>query len=111
MDINNRLILPYESHLSDIVDITKWIQEPSHTTPNSIRHILETICGFESPNKHIEKFISEKEKLSDTGHIYSLMHDLSHGKPRKEPLTVENIKIACNIVVDYISDAYPEQIL
>lgn len=108
-DVNDKLMLPYESHLSDIVGIVKEGNDPSHTTANSIRHVLETICGFESPNKSLKKFVSEKEELDNKG-IYCLINDLSHGKPRSEPITDETIKDACDSVVNYISKAYPEQI-
>lgn len=110
MDAKNRLLLPYESHLEDIVDVANGKEEPSHTTANSIRHVLETICGFESPNKPLHEFISEKEELCNDANIQCLINDQSHGKLRYERLNTENIKNLCDIVVEYVSNEYPEQI-
>lgn len=106
-----QLMLPYENHLSDIIRIAKGELEPSHTTANSIRHILETICKFEYRDKSIENFISEKAKLKDNAYIYSLMQDLSHGAVRSQPpLTREIIVNACTILKEYILAEYSGQL-
>ena len=37
--LKHQLLMPYENHLKDIVEIASGIQQPSHTTGNSIRHV------------------------------------------------------------------------
>jgi hypothetical protein len=106
-----KLMLPYENHLSDILRISDGEQEPTHTTANSIRHVLETICRFEYRNKSLEEFISEKKELKDNQYIYSLMQDLSHGAIRLQPpVTNEVIINACKVVKSYIVAEYSGQI-
>ncbi|OEC84384.1 MULTISPECIES: AAA family ATPase [Methanobacterium] len=104
-------MLPYENHLSDILKISKREEPPSHTTPNSIRHVLETICKFENRDKNIGDFMSENQKLENNGYIYSVMQDLSHGVLRSQPpVTDEDVIDACTVVIDFISDKYQGQI-
>ncbi len=106
-----QLMLPYENHLSDILRISEGKQDPTHTTANSIRHVLETICRFEYRNKSLEEFISEKKELKDNQYIYSLMQDLSHGAIRLQPpVTNEVIINACKVVKSYIMTEYSGQI-
>lgn len=108
---NKQLMLPYDNHLLDILKISKGEKNPSHTTPNSIRHILESICKFEHRDKKLEKYVSENPKLKDDGYIYYLMQDLSHGNLRYQPPIAEgDIKKACNVVINHILERYPGQI-
>lgn len=106
-----QLMLPYENHLSDIIRISKGEKAPSHTTANSIRHVLETISRFEYRKKSLENFISEKEQLKNNDYIYSLMQDLSHGAVRSQPPFTEEIIInACRVVEAYIMAEYSGQL-
>ncbi|MCK9151380.1 AAA family ATPase [Methanobacterium alcaliphilum] len=107
---NDQLMLPYENHLNDIIEIVNSNQKPSHTTPNSIRHVLETICHFENRNKNLAKFIFENPKLKCDSYIHSIIQDLSHGKVRYQPLPEDDLISACNVVVDFISERYPGQL-
>lgn len=108
---DRRLILPYQSHLLDIINISKGDLDPSHTTPNSIRHVLETICKFEHLDKNLEKYVTENEKLNDNSYIYSLIQDLSHGGLRSQPpITQQDITEACKVVIKFISEKYKGQI-
>lgn len=56
--IGKELIMPYEAHLRDIYNVFKG-GVPKHTTPNSIRHVLETINRFVAPNVELDKFCEE----------------------------------------------------
>lgn len=108
---DSRLLMPYESHLHDIVCIANGIKDPSHTTGNSIRHIIETIARFEDPYIGLEKYIEKNEVLCDNSAIYALCQDLSHGNVRSElPYTPEIMKNACKTVKLFVESKYPEQV-
>lgn len=107
---DSKLMLPYESHLGDILEISNNEKPPAHTTPNSIRHVLETICKFEYRDKSLKDFISEKDELNTNGHIYSLMQDLSHGTHRNQTIIDEIVINACKDVIEYIKNDYPGQL-
>jgi len=110
-DVNDQLVLPYENHLSDIYKVSAQTISPSHTIPNSIRHVLETICHFEYPNKSIEKFIQENEGLANNNYVYSLMQDLSHGAIRQQRSYTDEILIyACKAVIDFVRLKYIGQL-
>lgn len=104
------LMLPYENHLLDIIKVSKNEQLPSHTTPNSIRHVLETICKFENRNKNLLKFMLDNKKLKENAYIHTLMQDLSHGRPRSQPLSEVELVNACKVVQEYILESYPGQL-
>lgn len=109
--LDHRLLLPYESHLIDIVKIARGELAPNHTTANSIRHIIETVCSFEFPEKGIENYIAENDILSKDACIFSICQDLSHGKIRKQmPFTDDILILACNVVVNFINSKYKGQI-
>ena len=97
--VNAKLLMPYESHLSDIVKIARKEIVPNHTTANSIRHVLETICKFEYPDKGIENYIAENSILSNDACIFSICQDLSHGGIRRQPPYTEDVLIhACDTI-------------
>ena len=109
--INAKLLMPYESHLSDIVKISRKEIAPNHTTANSIRHVLETICKFEFPDKGIENYIAENPILSTDACIFSICQDLSHGGIRTQPPYTEDVLIhACDTVVAFMVEKYSGQI-
>jgi len=103
--------LPYESHLRDLVEISEGLQSPSHTTANSIRHVIETVCRFEYPEKGIESYISESPILTRNACIFTLCQDLSHGGMRNQtPFSEEVLKAACQVVVEFMKTKYLGQI-
>ena len=109
--IEHQLLMPYENHLKDIVNIASGAQEPSHTTGNSIRHVIETVCRFEYPNKSLENYIKEHEELANNYYIYTLCQDLSHGNIRTQPSFSPYIIIAaCKVVVEFMKLRYKGQI-
>ncbi|MCH5151737.1 MAG: AAA family ATPase [Clostridiales bacterium] len=110
-EINHNLLMPYESHLTDIVKISKGEILPNHNTANSIRHVLETVCQFEFPEKGIEKYIEENEILAKNAYIYSICQDLSHGNLRNQPPYSADVLIsACASVVEFMTSKYKGQI-
>jgi wobble nucleotide-excising tRNase len=106
---NERLMLPYESHLRDVIEIVNG-SEPTHTTPNSIRHILETLCHLKQRNHNIEKYIHDHDELKNNSSIYNIVQDLSHGRDRQNPIPDPEIKKACESIREFISNNYPEHL-
>ncbi|MGG7662603.1 AAA family ATPase [Dyadobacter sp. BHUBP1] len=103
LKLGNELIMPYEEHLRDIYSISQGIGRPSHTTANSIRHVLETINRFVSPELELEKFCERIDGFANNNYLYSLMHDGSHGILRaQKPVTEIMVKEACDVVTNYI---------
>lgn len=107
---NKKLMLPYENHLEDIIEISSGQQVPSHTTPNSIRHVLETICKFENRDKSLERFVQENDILNENAYVYTLMQDLSHGRLRYQNLSDDELINSCKVVIDFIGAKYPGQL-
>ena len=110
-ELDHRLLLPYESHLIDIVKIARGELLPTHTTGNSIRHVIETVCSFEYPQKGLEKYVAENDILSKNAYIFSVCQDLSHGKIRMQmPFSNEVLKNVCTVVVEFLTLKYKGQI-
>ena len=110
-ELDHRLLLPYESHLIDIVKIARGELLPTHTTGNSIRHVIETVCSFEYPQKGLEKYVAENDILSKNAYIFSVCQDLSHGKIRMQmPFSNDVLKNACTVVVEFLTLKYKGQI-
>lgn len=115
-NFNTNFTIPYIEHLCDVYEISKERQSPSHTTANSIRHIIETIIRFEncsmtdSGNDTIYQFM--KDKFEEDIVIYTFMQDLSHGayRPEQPTLTEEQYVKACGAVVELIQGRYEGQI-
>lgn len=102
------LLLPYENHLNDIIYVFKN-QNPSHTTPNSIRQILEHILYFEQKYSKLIDFVNNDDILNKSSEIYYLVNDLSHGT--NDNLLPENeILGACHTLLKYINKYYPGQL-
>ena len=110
--ISERLISPYEYHLIDIKNIANGDSSPSHTTANSIRHIIETIWRFVKPDLgDIDGFVSNEEIFKNNDYIVTIINDFSHGGIRIEKsYTDEQIIEACKCVINYINDKFPGQI-
>jgi len=109
--LSRELVMPYEEHLRDIYGVSNG-NKPSHTTPNSVRHVLETINKFESPNLDLKDYCEKKEVLSKNEFIYSLMHDGSHGIIRQQvAYTDDMIKKGCDVIVAFVKDKFEGQIL
>lgn len=110
--LQKELIMPYEEHLRDVYEVSENTKTPSHTTPNSIRHILETINKFEKPNLDFLKYCEDIELLKDDNEfLYALIHDNSHGNYRSQMATTQDMIIkGCKKVIEVISDKFDGQI-
>lgn len=110
--LQKELIMPYEEHLRDIYEVSESIKHPSHTTPNSIRHILETINKFEKPNFDFLKYCEDIGLLKDDNEfLYALIHDNSHGNYRNQMATTPEMIIkGCKKVIEVISTKFGGQI-
>ena len=103
--------MPYENHLHDVVCVADGSLDPSHTTGNSIRHIIETIARFEDPQTGLERYIENNEVLRSNSALYSLCQDTSHGNVRCElPYSQEIMRSACKAVKAFVESRYPEQV-
>jgi len=108
--LKKELVMPYEEHLRDILDVSNGIP-PTHTTPNSIRHVVETINRFEAPDKDLKTYLNANAVFKANEFIYSLMHDSSHGIVRvQKPYTEDMIKAGCDAVISFINGRYEGQI-
>lgn len=108
---NHQLLLPYENHLFDLLEIAERGKSPNHTTGNSIRHVIETISKFEDPEIGIEKYVVNSPELQKDPCIFSLCQDLSHGTVRRElPYDEELLKAACKTVITFVEAKYPRQV-
>ncbi|MBR5961354.1 MAG: AAA family ATPase [Clostridia bacterium] len=107
----HELLMPYESHLNDLIEIVDGTQHPNHTTGNSIRHVIETISRFENPEMGLDTFIRNNEMLSKDACIYTLCQDTSHGYVRYEsPYSEDVLYEAAKTVINFIETKYPGQI-
>jgi wobble nucleotide-excising tRNase len=113
IDFNNNLTVPYINHLMDIYEICRRNGIPTHTTANSIRHIVETLTKFEKidiTGESIAEYI--KENIPDDTKSYTLINDLSHGGWRTEqaPITDEDYTEICKTIVKHIETKYIGQV-
>lgn len=110
-NLGNELIMPYESHLRDVYEISQGTKLPSHTTPNSLRHVLETINRFIAPDIELNTFCERIDGYAENEFLFSLMHDGSHGVIRlQKAYTDPMIKAACDVIANYISKDFAGQI-
>lgn len=112
-DFNNNLTVPYINHLMDIYNIARKNELASHTTANSIRHIIETLTKFQNVDiskDGIAEYI--KKKIPNNTKSYTLINDLSHGGWRSEqsPITEDDYKDICEVVVKHIEIDFKGQI-
>ncbi len=111
VQFNHQLLLPYENHLFDLLEIAERGKVPNHTTGNSIRHVIETISKFEDPEIGIKEYVADSPELQKDPCIYSLCQDLSHGNLRGEvPYDDELLIAACKIVISFVERKYPKQV-
>jgi wobble nucleotide-excising tRNase len=113
IDFNNNLTVPYINHLMDIYEICRKNGIPTHTTANSIRHIIETLTKFEKidvTGESIAEYI--KDNIKDDTKSYTLINDLSHGGWRTEqaPITDEDYIEICETIVKHIETKYIGQV-
>lgn len=112
-DFNNNLTVPYVTHLVDIYKIARLKNPPTHTTANSIRHIIETLTKFEKidiSSDSIAAYI--QDNIPDDKKSYTLINDLSHGGWRTEqaPINDDDYEDVCETIVKHIENKYKGQI-
>lgn len=107
----NDFVLPYIANLKDIYLVAQGKMPPSHTLPNSIRHVLETIHRFEGAVDKFEDYLFKDEILKESAFLYTLINDLSHGGFRySKGYTPEMLIEGCNTVINFISKKYSGQL-
>lgn len=112
-DFNNNLTVPYLNHLIDIYNIARKGTTPTHTTANSIRHIIETLTKFESVDTSRESIAEYiKLKIPNDTKSYTLINDLSHGGWRSEqsPINEEDYIDVCETLIKHIEAEFNGQI-
>ncbi len=110
-ELKKELVMPYHEHLSDIYKVANNTQEPTHTTPNSMRHVLETIAKFEDPNQDLVVFVDKNDSLKKCSSLYNMIQDLSHGVVRSQPaISPDDIKNGCQTILSFIDNKYKGQI-
>jgi len=110
---NDNFTVPYINHLLDIYLIARKGVRASHTTANSIRHIIETIDKFESINSNedsVKEFI--KTYIPDDKKSYTYINDLSHGgwRTEQQPMTDDDYQEVCETIIKLVESRYPNQI-
>lgn len=109
--VSDNILMPYENHLKDIYNISKGMDSPTHTTPNSIRHIIESINKFKNPQQKLEEFILTENILNANSPIIKIIQSFSHGEIREEQSYTDDMIIeACKALINYITLYYPGQI-
>lgn len=112
-ELNVNFAVPYISHLIDIYKVARKNIKATHTTPNSIRHIIETLTKFHSISIS-EESIAEYIRLNipNDKKTYTLINDLSHGGWRSEqaPITDADYKDICEEIIAHIEKKFPKQI-
>ena len=113
-DFKDNYVMPYTYNLLDIYCKSIGKGSHSHTIPNSIRHVLETMYHFEGSkgvNENLEEYIANNDILKENSSLYSLINDHSHGAVRKSNgYTEETLEQACQTVISFINSKYPGQI-
>ena len=112
-EFKNNLTVPYINHLLDIYKIARSNEEATHTTANSIRHILETLIKFDKitlKQSNISEYI--QEHIPSDRQTYTLINDLSHGGWRTEqtPISNDDFTEICRILITHIETKYSGQI-
>lgn len=113
----NRYLTPYSEHLKDLYKIACGESQPTHTTGNSIRQIIETLWRFDNPAvDNLGKYIETQEcaDLNECEYIYTICNDLSHGATpfdREQPPDADSVKRACGAVINHIHNKYPGQLV
>lgn len=109
-EISDKIILPYTEHLKFIYDVANG-SDVTFQTPNSMRHVLETICHFSYPDIMLKDFINDNDVLSTSEYLFTAINDLSHGAIRmQKPYTDDDIRDGCVKIIDYINKYYPGQL-
>ena len=109
--LSDKFIMPYLQHLYDIYLVAKGKESANHTTPNSIRHVLEHINSFKNSTQSLDEFIKSENIFGENEYVTLLINNLSHGRYKTNPeLEVEQILQSCQDLILYIETNFPGQI-
>ena len=111
--LSTEVMLPYDSHLRHLYRILQGKEDITFHTPNSIRHVLETINSFKYPNRKLLNGLLMEESFEEKkiGELYLLIQDLSHGRLRSSALySKERIKKLTGCVMEYIKGNFKGQL-
>ncbi|MFT8541980.1 AAA family ATPase [Acetobacter sp.] len=98
----DQFVAPFEQHLKEVVDVHNG-QDPSHTTGNAVRCILEAIGRFCHPDKtSLTDFITYL--AGDGGFAVKsvLINNLSHGTYYDEVPSPDELREACTETVQIV---------
>ena len=110
-------ITPYSEHLQDLYDVAIKGGNPTHTTGNSIRQVIETLWRFDNPAApDLLHYLNAEEcrDLRVCEFIYTVCNDQSHGASifdRDQSPDDEAIRSACLAVLNHLQDRYPGQLV
>jgi wobble nucleotide-excising tRNase len=100
----DQLLMPYYPHLRDVIRLARGGVR-SHTSANSMRHVLEVLATFNCIE--LRKFAESIELFAKL----PLIQDLSHGAIRfQAPYQDSDFQEAAQAIVGYITDKHPLQI-
>ena len=113
VEFNINFTVPYISHLLDVFRVARRGQAYSHTTANSIRHIMETLVKFrniELSDDGIDRYI--QDNFNEDVKSYTFINDLSHGgwRTEAEPLLPKDCQEVCESLIRHIEKLFPNQI-
>lgn len=110
-------ITPYSEHLQDLYHVAIEGRNPTHTTGNSIRQVIETLWRFDNPAApDLLHYLNAEEcrDLRVCEFIYTVCNDQSHGASifdRDQSPDDEAIRSACLAVLNHLQDRYPGQLV
>ena len=109
--LNKELVMPYHEHLSDIYKVASHTMLPTHTTPNSMRNILETVAKFENPEQSLISYIEDNTDLNRCSSLHNMFQDLSHGIFRSQTAILpDDVIKGCEIIIEFMKVRYSGQI-
>lgn len=109
--LNTKMMIPYKEHLNAIKKASEDMGMITYQTPNSMRHVLETICRFVSPKCELQDFIRDNNVLANNEYLFTAINDLSHGGIREQkPFFPEDIQRGCKAIIDYIDENFSGQL-
>lgn len=112
-EFNTNFTVPYISHLLDVYRVARKGQIYTHTTANSIRHIVETLVKFQNIELNDDGIDAYLQKhFEKDAKTYTFINDLSHGGWRNEeaPLLPKDYQDVCECIINHINELYPNQI-
>ncbi len=98
----DQYVAPFEQHLKEVVDVHNG-QDPSHTTGNAVRCILEAIGRFCHPDRaSLTEFITYLAGEGGFEIKSVLINNLSHGTYYDEMPSPDELKEACTETIKIV---------